>query len=199
MKNEQNNNNRPTVAFGLCGSFCTLEAVMPAIEDLQQKGWNVLPVMSFAAGSLDTRFGTAESWRRRLVEMTGNPILDTLTAVEPLGPKGLADAMVIAPCTGTTLARLDDGLSDTPITLAAKSLLRVRRPIVLSISTNDGLSASARHIGSLLIRKDYYFVPFGQDDCVKKPMSLKADPSAIADTLNLALQGQQKQPILLQS
>lgn len=172
---------------------------MPAIAELQQKGWNVLPVMSFTAGALDTRFGTAESWRKRLTEMTGNPILDTLTAVEPLGPKGIADAMVIAPCTGTTLARLDEGLSDTPITLAAKSLLRVRRPIVLSVSTNDGLSASARHIGSLLIRKDFYFVPFGQDDYVAKPMSLKADPAAIADTLHMALQGRQKQPILLQA
>lgn len=196
MKQVEKDRKQPSVAFGLCGSFCTLDKALPAIRSLQERGWNVLPVVSGPAGKLDTRFGTAAYWRKQLEEITGNPVLDSLTAVEPLGPKGLADAMVIAPCTGTTLARLDEGLSDTPITLAAKSLLRLHRPIVIAVSTNDGLGASARHIGSLLIRKDYFFVPFGQDDCVKKPMSLKADFTKVADTLEQAMHGQQMQPVL---
>ena len=187
---------KPTVAFGLCGSFCTLESTMPVLQMLKNQGWDVLPVMSFAAATMDTRFGSAARWRNQVEEITGNPVLDSLVAVEPLGPKNLVDALVIAPCTGTTLARLDEGLSDTPVTLAAKSLLRVHKPIVLAISTNDGLGASARHIGSLLVRRDFYFVPFGQDDCVKKPMSLKADLNQVPNTLKLSMQGQQIQPVL---
>ncbi len=191
-----NETQKPTVAFGICGSFCTLDKTVPAIQALQKQGWNVQPVISYEAASQDTRFGTAAYWRETIEKLTGNSILDTLAGVEPLGPKGLADGMVIAPCTGTTLARLDMGLSDTPITLAAKSLLRIHRPIVLAVSTNDGLGASAQHIGALLVRRDFYFVPFGQDDCIKKPMSLKADFTRISDTLSEALHGRQIQPIL---
>lgn len=188
---------KTTVALGICGSFCTLDKTVPTIQALQKRGWNVQPVMSYETASQDTRFGTAAYWRETIEKLTGNPILDTLTGVEPLGPKGMADVMVIAPCTGTTLARLDMGLSDTPITLAAKSLLRIHRPIVLAVSTNDGLGASAQHIGALLVRRDFYFVPFGQDDCIKKPMSLKADFTRISDTLEEALHGRQIQPILV--
>ncbi len=188
---------KPTVALGICGSFCTLDKTVPTIQALQKRGWNVQPVMSYETASQDTRFGTAAYWRETIEKLTGNPILDTLTGVEPLGPKGMADVMVIAPCTGTTLARLDMGLSDTPITLAAKSLLRIHRPIVLAVSTNDGLGASAQNIGALLVRRDFYFVPFGQDDCIKKPMSLKADFTRISDTLEEALHGRQIQPILV--
>lgn len=187
---------KPAVAFGLCGSFCTLESTMPVIQTLKDQGWDVLPVMSFAAATMDTRFGTAALWRKQVEQITGHPVLDSLVSVEPLGPKDLVDALVIAPCTGTTLARLDEGLSDTPVTLAAKSLLRVHKPIVLAVSTNDGLGASARHIGSLLVRRDFYFVPFGQDDCMQKPMSLKADLAKVPDALRLALQGRQIQPML---
>lgn len=197
MKQQSFEKKQPTVAFGICGSFCTLDKTVPAIRALQQQGWNVQPVMSYETATQDTRFGTAAHWRETIETVTGNPILDTLTGVEPLGPKGLADVMVIAPCTGTTLARLDQGLSDTPITLAAKSLLRIHRPIVLAVSTNDGLGASAQHIGALLVRRDFYFVPFGQDDCIKKPMSLKADFTKIPDALSEALHGRQIQPILV--
>ena len=186
-----------TVAFGLCGSFCTLENTMEALRALRRAGWEILPVLSEPTALLDTRFGTAAHWRQQVEKITGNPVRDTLPAVEPIGPRGLAQAMVIAPCTGTTLARLDEGLSDTPVTLAAKSLLRIHKPVVLAVSTNDGLGASARHIGSLLVRRDFYFVPFGQDDCIHKPMSLKADLTCLPQALDAACAGQQMQPILL--
>ena len=137
------------------------------------RGWELLPVMSFAAGQ-DTRFGRASGWRHQLEGLTGRPVLDTLQAVEPLGPRHLADALVIAPCTGATLARLAEGLSDTPVTLAAKSLLRVGCPVVIAVSTNDGLGASGENIARLYQRKHYYFVPYGQDDPNAKPQSLKA-------------------------
>lgn len=185
------------VAFALCGSFCTFAAAVPQAERLVAEGWEVLPVMSFSAAKLDTRFGRAADWRSRLEQITGHPVLDTLAAVEPLGPKGMADALVIAPCTGSTLARLAAGLSDTPVTLAAKSLLRVGCPVVLAVSTNDGLGASGENIARLMQRKHYFFVPYAQDDCVNKPQSLKADLARIPQTLDAALCGQQLQPVLL--
>lgn len=186
-----------TVAFALCGSFCTFEAVLPQAERLVQLGWQVQPVMSFNAAGLDTRFGAAADWKQRLTAATGRAPLDTLQGVEPLGPKRLADALVIAPCTGTTLAKLALGLSNTPVTLAAKSLLRVGRPVVIALSTNDGLGASAQHIAALLGRKNFYFVPFAQDDSLRKPQSLQADFALIPETLEQALQGRQYQPVLL--
>ena len=187
---------RGAVAFAMCGSFCTFAAAVPQAARLVQLGWDVLPIMSFAAAGLDTRFGPAAQWRARLEQATGRPVMDSLTAVEPLGPKGMAQALVIAPCTGATLARLANGLSDTPVTLAAKSLLRTGCPIVLAISTNDGLGASGESIARLMQRKNYYFVPYGQDDCRAKPRSLKADMTLIPPTLAAALHGEQLQPIL---
>ena len=154
---------RRCAAFAVCGSFCTLEAALDAARALRGQGWELLPVMSFAAGQ-DTRFGRASGWRHQLEGLTGRPVLDTLQAVEPLGPRHLADALVIAPCTGATLARLAEGLSDTPVTLAAKSLLRVGCPVVIAVSTNDGLGASGENIARLYQRKHYYFVPYGQDE-----------------------------------
>ena len=171
-------------AFAVCGSFCTLDAALDAARALRGHAWELLPVMSFAAGQ-DTRYGR-----------TGHPVLDTLQAVEPLGPRRLADALVIAPCTGATLARLAEGLSDTPVTLAAKSLLRVGSPIVVAISTNDGLGASGENIARLYQRKHYYFVPYGQDDPNTKPQSLKARFELLPQTLEAALEGRQLQPVL---
>ena len=187
---------RGTIAFAMCGSFCTFEAAVPQAARLVSAGWKVLPVMSFAAAGLDTRFGRAADWKEKLEEITGQPVRASLTAVEPLGPKGLAQALVIAPCTGTTLARLSAGLSDTPVTLAAKSLLRVGCPVVIAVSTNDGLGASAENIAKLLSRKHYYFVPFLQDDWVNKPQSLKADLALLPETLEAAFAGRQLQPLL---
>lgn len=187
---------RGTVAFAVCGSFCTLGPAVAQAEQLVRQGWELLPVMSFAASRLNTRFGRAEEWKTRLEELTGRPVLDTLQAVEPLGPQHLARALVVAPCTGTTLARLAAGLSDTPVTLAAKSLLRVGCPVVLAVSTNDGLGASGENIARLMQRKHYYFVPYGQDDAAAKPQSLKADLSLLPAALEAALRGQQLQPVL---
>ena len=177
-----------TVVFALCGSFCSFGAVLPQVEQLQQRGWNVLPLLSASAAALDTRFGTAADLKATLRAMTGHEPLTTLQQAEPLGPQKLAEALVIAPCTGTTLSLLAQGVSSTAVTLAAKSLLP---------STNDGLSGSAPSLAALLQRKHFYFVPFGQDDSFKKPNSLKSDFNLLPDTLESALRGVQLQPLLL--
>ena len=185
-----------TVAFAVCGSFCTLGAAVAQAEQLVRQGWELLPVMSYAASGLNTRFGRADEWKARLETLTGHRVLDTLQDVEPLGPRQLARALVVAPCTGTTLARLAAGLSDTPVTLAAKSLLRVGCPVLLAVSTNDGLGASGENIARLMQRKHYYFVPYGQDDAAQKPQSLKADLTLLPAALEADLHGQQLQPVL---
>ena len=187
---------RGTVVFAVCGSFCTLGAAVAQAEQLVRQGWELLPVMSYAASGLNTRFGRADEWKARLETLTGHRVLDTLQDVEPLGPRQLARALVVAPCTGTTLARLAAGLSDTPVTLAAKSLLRVGCPVLLAVSTNDGLGASGENIARLMQRKHYYFVPYGQDDAAQKPQSLKADLTLLPAALEAALHGQQLQPVL---
>ena len=184
------------IAFAVCGSFCTLEAALAAAQQLTEQGWELLPIMSFAAKQ-DTRFGTGQFWQERLEALPGHAVLDTLQAVEPLGPKKLVSALVIAPCTGATLARLAAGLSDTPVTLAAKSLLRVGCPVLVGISTNDGLGASGENMARLYQRKHYYFVPYGQDDPAAKPQSLKADFARLPAALEAALHGEQLQPVLL--
>lgn len=191
-----NTQHRGRAAFAVCGSFCTLGAAAAQAEQLVRQGWELLPVMSYAASGLNTRFGRADEWKARLETLTGHRVLDTLQDVEPLGPRQLARALVVAPCTGTTLARLAAGLSDTPVTLAAKSLLRVGCPVVVAVSTNDGLGASGENIARLRQRKHYYFVPYGQDDPLEKPQSLKADLSLLPAALEAALQGRQLQPML---
>lgn len=197
MKWEQDRGASRTVAFALCGSFCSFSAVLPQVEELCRRGWDVLPILSVSAATQDTRFGTAGGLQKTLRELTGHAPLTTLQAVEPLGPKHMAQALVIAPATGTTMALLAAGISSTPVTLAAKSLLRIGRPVVLAPSTNDGLSGSAPALAALLQRRHYYFVPFGQDDSYKKPCSLKSDFSQLPDTLESALRGVQIQPVLL--
>ena len=190
------NTPRGRIAFAVCGSFCTLGAAVAQAEQLVRQGWELLPVMSYAASGMNTRFGRADEWKDRLETLTGHRVLDTLQDVEPLGPRQLARALVVAPCTGTTLARLAAGLSDTPVTLAAKSLLRVGSPVLLAVSTNDGLGASGENIARLMQRKHYYFVPYGQDDAAQKPQSLKADLTLLPAALEAALHGQQLQPVL---
>ena len=187
---------RRTVAFAGRGSLCTLGAAVAQAEQLVRQGWERLPVMSYAASGLNTRFGRADEWKARLETLTGHRVLDTLQDVEPLGPRQLARALVVAPCTGATLARLAAGLSDTPVTLAAKSLQRVGGPVLLAVSTNDGLGASGENIARLMQRKHYYFVPYGQDDAAQKPQSLKADLTLLPAALEAALHGQQLQPVL---
>ena len=184
-----------SVGFALSGSFCTFDRVMKQIRELADRGMDVTPILSFNAAGMDTRFGRAKEWKEQLREITGKEPLTTLTEVEPIGPKGLLDILVVAPCTGTTLARLANGLSDTPVSLAVKSHLRRSRPVVLAVSTNDALGASMRNIALLKNTKHIYFVPMSQDDPANKPNSLVADFTKIQDTINAALSGVQIQPL----
>ena len=187
---------KTSIGFAMTGSFCTFERVLKQMEALVRRGYEVLPVLSFNAGTLDTRFMTAEHLRARIVEITGNEPIDTLAGAEPIGPKKMTDVFLIAPATGNSLAKLAGGIYDTPALLGAKSHLRNDRPLVLAVSTNDGLGAAAQNIGRLLNVRNIYFVPFGQDDPVKKPRSLVADFSQIPRTIAAALSGVQMQPIL---
>lgn len=185
------------VGFALTGSFCTLEKAMQAMEELAGEYPNLLPILSETTAATDTRFGRAEDFRRRAAAICGHGVVDSIREAEPIGPKGLLDVLVIAPCTGNTLAKLANGIADTAVTMAAKAHLRNGRPVVLAISTNDGLGGAARNIGELLCRKHYYFVPFRQDDPAEKPTSLVADMTKVAETVTAALQGRQLQPVLL--
>lgn len=187
---------KTSIGFAMTGSFCTFERVLKQMEALVWRGYEVLPVLSFNAGTLDTRFMTAEHLRARIVEITGNEPIDTLAGAEPIGPKKMTDVFLIAPATGNSLAKLAGGIYDTPALLGAKSHLRNDRPLVLAVSTNDGLGAAAQNIGRLLNVRNIYFVPFGQDDPVKKPRSLVADFSQIPRTIAAALSGVQMQPML---
>ena len=185
-----------TIGFALCGSYCTYDRVFPVIEALSKEN-KVIPILSEAAYATDSRFGTAEHWKRKLEEICGCPPLHRISQVEPIGPKGLLDILVIAPCTGNTLAKLAHSIADGPVTMAAKSHLRNGRPVLVAVSTNDGLAGAGENIGRLLARKHYYFVPFGQDDPLKKPTSLIADFAQIPQAVEGALAGQQIQPMLL--
>lgn len=186
-----------TIGFALCGSFCTYEPVLAAMAGLAREYQTVLPIMSFVSMQTDSRFGTAESFCRRIENICGKPLISSIAEAEPIGPKKLLDLLVIAPCTGNTLAKLANGVADTPVTLACKAHLRNARPVVVAVSTNDGLAANAANIGHLLNRKNYYFVPFGQDSPEKKPCSLVADFSQLSKTVAAAFAGKQLQPILL--
>lgn len=185
-----------TIGFALCGSFCTFSQALPSMQELAQQH-DIIPIFSFAASSIDSRFGTAQGHLHRASEICGREPLCTIAAVEPIGPKKLLDALVIAPCTGNTLAKLAHSIADTPVTMAAKSHLRNARPVIIAISTNDALAGAAENIGKLLARKHYYFVPFSQDDPANKPASIVADFTKIPQTLETALAGQQIQPILI--
>lgn len=185
-----------TVGFALCGSFCTFHQVFPVMEELAQKH-QLIPIFSKSVYTMDSRFGTAAEHICKATLICGTQPLHTVPQVEPIGPKKLLDALVIAPCTGNTLAKLAHSIADTPVTMAAKSHLRNGRPVILAVSTNDALAGAAENIGRLLARKHYYFVPFGQDDPLKKPTSMVADFSQIGATLDAAMEGRQIQPILL--
>lgn len=185
-----------TLGFAFCGSFCTFDKVLKEAEKIS-KFANIIPIFSHVSASCDTRFGNSEAFKERLEKATGNKVIATIADAEPIGPKKLLDALVIAPCTGNTAAKLASGIADTPVTLAAKSQLRNNRPVIIAISTNDGLGANAVNIGKLLVRKNIYMVPFGQDDCKGKETSLVADFEKIMPTVEAALKGKQLQPILL--
>ena len=183
------------VGFAVCGSFCTFAKVFEELEELVSLGCEVTPIMSHNAYTLDTRFGTAQQHAARLYEITGRTVLHDITAAEPIGPKKMFDVLVIAPCTGNTLAKLALGITDSPVCMAVKSHLRNHRPVVIAVSTNDALSASAKNIGTLRNYKNFYFVPMFQDDCRGKPFSMIADFKKIPQTILEALDGRQIQPM----
>lgn len=181
----------------MTGSFCTFSKVIEQIKNLVKRGADIIPIMSYNSYELDTKFGEAKKIREEVEEITGKKIINTIQGAEPIGPKKLTDIMLIAPCSGNTIAKLANGIIDTPATMAAKSHLRNGNPLVIAISTNDGLSGSAENIGKLLNRNNYYFVPFKQDNPITKPRSLVFDPNYIIKTLEEALDKKQIQPILL--
>ena len=183
------------IGVALCGSYCTYEKVFREIEKLAEK-YDIVPIMSETAFRTDSRFGEAKAFAERLEKLTGRKPVTSIVEAEPLGPAEPLDALVIAPCTGNTLAKLAAGITDSAVTMAAKAHLRNGKPVVIAFSTNDGLSGSAPNIAALLNRKHYYFVPFRQDDPAKKPRSLAADFTKIEDTLLAALDGKQLQPII---
>ena len=187
------------VGFAVCGSFCTHEKVLHALADLTKLYETVIPIVSETAAFTDTRFGSSEDLMEKLEELTGRKVLCDIPSVEPIGPKGLLDILVIAPATGNTIAKRAAGITDTAVTMAAKAHLRNGRPVVIAMASNDGLSAGAKNIGELLVRKNYYFVPFGQDSAILKPCSLMADFTKLPETSDAALRGEQIQPILLRS
>lgn len=184
------------IGFAITGSFCTFSKVFPTMEALSKK-YTLIPILSPVASTVDSRFGKAEDHIRRITEICGREPLTTIKQVEPIGPKHLLDALIIAPCTGNTLAKLANSIADTSVTMAAKSHLRNGGPVLVAVSTNDALAGAAENIGKLLGRKHYFFVPFGQDDPEKKPTSMVANFEKIPEALKLALDGKQLQPIIL--
>ncbi len=184
------------IGFAFCGSYCTFEKAIGALEKTKEIYDTVTPIMSENAYSTDTRFGTAQSFIDRIETICSKKIISTIRDAEPFGPQALLDILVIAPCTGNTIAKLAAGITDSSVTMAAKAHLRNNRPILIAVSTNDGLSGNAANIGRLLNRKNVFFVPYFQDDPIKKPASLTADFSLVPKAIEAALTGVQLQPVL---
>ncbi len=187
-----------TVGYALSGSHCTFAEVMPQIKRFIDAGANVIPIVSHTIMTTDTRFGKSADWQQQLKDLTGNELISTIVQAEPLGPAKLIDVLVIAPCTGNTTSKLANALTDGPVLMAAKSQMRNQRPVVLAVSTNDGLGLNAANIAKLLAAKYIYFVPFGQDDPIRKPNSLVARMDLIFEAAEAALEGKQLQPMLVE-
>ena len=185
------------IGFELTGSFCTFKHTIPQIKKIVEEGGIVIPIMSRNAYNMDTKFGTAQEFIKEIEEITNKEIIHTIQGAEPIGPKGLTDILIIAPATGNTIGKLANGITDDVGTMATKSHLRNNNPVVIAISTNDGLAGSAENIGKLLNRNNYFFVPFRQDNPITKPRSLVFDPKYIIPTLEKALEKEQVQPILI--
>lgn len=189
--------NKIRVGFAMCGSFCTFGKAIEQMKKLIEAKYKVFPIMSFNASRIDTRFGKAKDFISEIEGICDSKIINTIEGAEPIGPKNMADIILIAPCTGNTLGKLCSAITDTPVTMAAKSQLRVHKPVLISLATNDALGASAQNIGKMLNNKNIYFVPMSQDDPVKKPNSLVANFDLISSSIELALLGKQKQPIFI--
>ena len=186
------------IGFALTGSFCTLSKVIPSLEKLVNSGANVTPILSKHIQEYDTRFGTAEEWQRKVIEITGNQPLVTIPEVEPIGPQQLLDVLVVAPCTGNTAAKLANAITDTVVTMAVKAHLRNKRPVVLAIATNDALGNNGKNISQLINAPNIYLVPFGQDNPVQKENSLVARMDLIPNTVEYAVSGRQLQPVIIE-
>lgn len=187
------------IGYCFCGSFCTIPQSVKILRSLVAEGNDVLPIMSENVFTTDTRFGDAESLKKTVRELCGKEIIHTIVDAEPLGPKIKLDMLVISPCTGNTLAKIAAGITDTPVTMAAKAQLRADRPVVIALATNDALSANLKNIGTLLSRKNVFFVPLRQDDPEGKPSSLVCDFSLLKSTMMSAFSGKQLQPVFLQA
>lgn len=185
------------IGYAFCGSFCTLSHSLAALRRLRADGIELQPIFSERVYETDTRFWRAEEFRTAVENLAGRPVIHTIVDAEPLGPASPLDALVIAPCTGNTLAKIAQGITDTSVTMAAKAHLRADRPLVIALASNDSLSANLSNISLLLLRKQVFFVPMRQDDPQKKPHSLVADFTLISDALSSALEGKQMRPIFL--
>lgn len=185
-----------TLGFGITGSFCTFQTILPVLESLVDAGHDVRPIISPSAASFDTRFTTHTAFVNEVESITGHSCIRTITEAEPIGPKSLLDVLLIAPCTGNTIAKLANGITDSPVLMAAKAHLRNQKPVLIFVSTNDGLGLNLKNIGTLLNTKHIFFVPFRQDDPVKKPNSLVSLPSKVLPALEAAWGEKQLQPVL---
>ena len=184
-----------TIGYAMCGSYCTFDKAVTQMQILKNMGYDILPIMSENASSVDTRFGKCKDFINMVENISGKKVINTIKEAEPIGPKKLCDLILISPCTGNTLAKLTGGITDTAVTMAAKSHLRILRPVLIALSTNDALGATAKNIGYMLNRKHIYFVPMKQDDHIKKPNSLVADFSMIPQSVEMALKNSQIEPI----
>lgn len=184
------------IGFAMCGSFCTFKKAFEALKSLKDTNANIIPIMSAVSAFTNTRFGEASDFMEKAEKITGNNIIITVHDAEPIGPKRLLDLLVILPCTGNTLAKAAMGIADTSVTMAMKAHLRNERPVLIGISTNDGLGTAAKNIGALMNRKNIYFIPFAQDDYIKKPNSLVADFDKLVPAAEAAMEGKQLQPVI---
>ena len=185
------------IGYAICGSFCTFEDSYKVLKELKKKYDDIIPIMSFNASNIDTRFGSHSEWINRIETLCERKIVNTIEDAEPFGPKISLDALIIAPCTGNTLAKIANGITDTPVCMAAKAHQRRDRPLIVALASNDAMSANLCNIAKLLIRKNVYFVPMRQDDPQKKPHSLVADFSLIEKTLEDAMSGIQTRKLFL--
>jgi dipicolinate synthase subunit B len=186
------------IGFGLTGSHCTYDAVFPEIERLVNNGAEVVPIVTSTVKNTETRFGDGEDWIRRIEEVTGNKVIDSIVDAEPLGPKTPLDCMVIAPMTGNSMSKFANAMTDNPVLMAAKATLRTYRPVVLGISTNDALGLNGINLMRLISTKDIYFIPFGQDAPEKKPKSMVARMTVLQETVEAAMEGKQLQPVVIE-
>lgn len=184
------------IGFAMCGSFCTFKRAIVELEKLAETGADITPIMSTVSAVTDTRFGTAEFFRNKVEEITGKKIITTIKEAEPIGPKNLLDILVVLPCTGNTLAKIASGIADTSVTMAVKAHLRNQKPVLIAVSTNDGLGTAAKNIAVLMNTKNMFFIPFSQDDYIKKPNSLVAVFEYLIPSVEAALEGRQIQPVI---